>query len=324
MDEIWMDNTSVLAAKKLLSRKNLRFMNAFLNLCATEKLMSERKPILLNELKEASFEAMCNFQKREGGDIESITKDFISRCENKLLPMSDFDWLDKKNIRQCNFVWFFLCNERLRHYKNLINLKNDKKKYLEIIFWIDIMPGLAIDKISLIDKAKIRWEKATAYKNSNFDFLDSKNNVQSKKVINFLQTPIGNRAKQQYQKPRIITGYETSSDYYRFLLSVDWWNAPAESKEYFYKKLKDASRKWNENTKKTKEKPDRLLSKKLKKTDNPMDDSTFDFNEKSKQGSLVAHKENNKEKILDFTYENKKLINDEGRAVTVRRRKLKY
>ena len=249
-------------------------MNSLINELLVDLLVCDLKPVLLNELKEAAIYAINKVELLDGESSESIANKYITRCENKLLPLSDFDWLNKKNIRQCNFVWATLFKHNIRPAKNLKNTKNDAKKYIEIISWIDNTQGIAKEKIKLMDTLKFAWENATDYKNYGFDFLKPKNISQCEKAIVFIQKKISVKSKAYYFKPPLIASHEISTSYYRFLLSVDMWDAAPETKAVFYKKMKDANRKWfkptNKVINKIKNKPidlsDKQLDKQLDKT----------------------------------------------------------
>jgi hypothetical protein len=235
--------------KAVLEKKPERFLSFLIHILYKNSLVSECEPVTKSEMVSACMFAIKKDKKNNHPSNKDITEKYIAekyikQCNDSLTPLSSFKWLNKRDIRQCNFVWSYLgLDKRVWSTRVLRDLKNDEIKYSRIVMYIDELKCKIREKIELMDRASLAWDKAIDYKGSDFLWLKPANKRMCSNALRFLSSPLLSDAK-EYQKPPHYKSPRTSSDYYEFLLSVDLWQAPSSTKKTFRDRIKDAERKW--------------------------------------------------------------------------------
>tara|TARA_R110000803_G_scaffold112192_1_gene180543 strand:+ start:570 stop:1712 length:1143 start_codon:yes stop_codon:yes gene_type:complete len=171
-----------------------------------------------------------------------LLKTYLQKCDLSLTPNDYIKWIDKKNLRQCNFIWQYIKRNGQLNDVSMLSDVGNMNKYDVTIKALDRLPKNE-DKRKLLVLIRKAWEKAISYNGWRYEWLDIKNDLQCEKVIQFLNKPISSKS-QNYSKPWLVVDDHELSNYYKFLASVDIWTTSNETKMSFYKKITDAARKW--------------------------------------------------------------------------------
>lgn len=130
--------------------------------------------------------------EKEEKDIKTKLKRYIKKHR---ITDEDLVWIDKKNIRLCNWIWYlFHSNTHIKvtqrnTIKNIrlnTNSNTHAERYISIIDFFKTSDYAREDKISLINKLKFIWsEKIITYRKIT-DFIEEKNIKQSVWAHNYI------------------------------------------------------------------------------------------------------------------------------------------
>lgn len=176
-------------------------------------------------------------------NTKGIIEYYIDKCNRSLIPDEHLNWLDKKNLRQCNFVWLLLKKEGVLNPSHLDSLRGNSDKHYVIIRALDLFPEKMPFKIKEINNTREAWQDTKKYAGWRYDWLDMHDESQCKKAVVFLTKKISEKSN-SYSKPPLALDDNELNDYYKFLASVDIWPIFNIGKQDFYKKITDAARKW--------------------------------------------------------------------------------
>jgi len=228
---------------EFLFKKKQRFVDLFLWQLHLERIVDRRNSVGFHNDIEACVHSLEG-KYRIFNKAKYSVDNYIKICNQSLIPDEYLTWIDKKNIRQCNFVWLYL---KSKNYFNEVTLdiaKINADKHYMIIRALDLIPEDMPLKIERINSIKNAWLGTKKYHGWRYDWLDIHNESQCKKAIDFLTKKISVKAKKNYSKPPLADDDNELSDYYKFLASVDTWQAFPVKKETFHKKINDTARNW--------------------------------------------------------------------------------
>ncbi len=229
--------------EEFLFKKKQRFVDIFLWELHLDRIVDKTNSVGLdNDINACvhSLKGRYTLFEHAKTNIER----YIKICNQKLVPEEYIDWLDKKDLRQCNFVWLTLKNRGLFKEKTLNAIKGNSDKYYLIIRALDLHPKNMPEKLNIIKDIRVAWLQTINYKGWRHDWLDMYNKSQCQNALEFLTTKVSVKVKKHYLKPPLADDDNELSYYYKFLASVDIWSTFPTVKQYFYKSITDASRKW--------------------------------------------------------------------------------
>lgn len=237
-----MDIKSFTQLEGFLLNKKQRFVDIFLFQLHLERIVDRRNSVGLHNDVQACIKALKG-SYRTFENAENSINNHIKTCHQSLIPDEYLTWLDKKNLRLCNFVWLYLKGTGLFNEVTLDAVKANSNKHYIVIRALDMLPKKMPFKIELINNIHNAWLVGIDYPGWRYDWLDIRNELQCKKAFDFL-TKKASKKSVAYSKPSPIDNTPELNDYFKFLASVDVWSTFSRDKQNFYKKISDAARKW--------------------------------------------------------------------------------
>lgn len=228
--------------EEFLLKKKQRFVDMFLWQLHLDHIVDRRQSLgLHNDVRTCIHSLEGRYRVFE--QAKSNIDNYIRICNQCLIPDEYIAWIDKKNIRLCNFIWLFLQNQGFLKDITLHAIRSNSDKHYIIIRALDMLPEKMPLKIELINNINNAWLVGVDYPGWCYDWLDKRNELQCKKAIDFLSKKVSDKSN-AYSKPPLVQDGNELSDYYKFLASVDVWIATPTVKQVFCKKITDAARKW--------------------------------------------------------------------------------
>jgi archaellin len=173
---------------------------------------------------------------------EQLLHSYLTKCELSLVPDDHISWIDKKDARQCNFIWLKLKHSTAFEHISSLSLQGNANKYYIAIKMLDRVANNE-QKQQLLLSIQQSWQQAKSYNGWRYHWLDMDSDPQCENAVKFLTKTISEKAK-GYDKPVLVDDDNELTNYYKFLASVDLWTATVNSKLMFYNKITDAARKW--------------------------------------------------------------------------------
>ncbi|MGB0938167.1 MAG: hypothetical protein ACPGTQ_11970 [Colwellia sp.] len=240
-----MDINDFTQLEDFLFKKKQRFVDMFLWQLHSDGIANKMASVgLHDDIRngvQSLYKKYCN--SSEINDSKDIIEYYIKKCNRSLIPEEHLNWLDKKNLRQCNFVWLHLKQKGILAPSYLDSLKGNSDKHYISVRALDLYPDEMTPKIRTINNIREAWTNTKNYQGWHYGWLDIRNELQCKKAVEFLSKKVSDKSN-GYSKPPLIQCENELSDYYRFLASVDVWSTFSRDKQNFYKKISDAARKW--------------------------------------------------------------------------------
>lgn len=243
-----MPSTTLQELDTFLRKKNQRFIDSLIWYLHTKNYLVAYTSLgKLDDIQNCmgGIDKYIKSEEVAGGTNETKINNILDEVERSLIPSEYLGWIDKKNERQCNFIWLFLKSKGHLKEVSLLNTKGNSDKYAISIKTIDRYHYKKNETKKLIDELTSHWNQTKNYTGHRYEWLDKKDSIQCEKAIEFLSTNYSPRLKRQpYPKPPLLDSDRELGDYDYFLASVDAWEIDDSAKEYFYKKITDAARKW--------------------------------------------------------------------------------
>ena len=173
---------------------------------------------------------------------EELLNTYLKKCELSLIPDDHISWIDKKDVRQCNFIWLKLKNSPAFEHISSLSLQGNDNKYYLAIKMLDRLTNNE-QKQQMLLSIRQSWQQAKNYNGWRYHWLDMNNDPQCESAVKFLTKTISEKAK-GYDKPSLVNDDNELNNYYKFLAAVDLWSASTQTKSVFYNKITDAARKW--------------------------------------------------------------------------------
>ncbi len=195
---------------------------------------------------------------------KSIVEKMKTGCSRMVLSNEDLNWIDKKDSRQCYWLWSYLYSlyEPQFHYYNPrrpsipspldvvtshkytttlynhLELPNSpfspEDKYQAIILYLDLWPADNYRKKAFNKHLKEQWQKIKT-QDKQFKWLNSSNHAQAEWSWKYLQ----NYSKVNLTEDIQFTGRDQDL-HWATLAAIDLWDASVDSKELFIIKMKKA------------------------------------------------------------------------------------
>lgn len=226
-----------------LLKKKQRFVDIFLwHLHLDGKANSLNSLGLHEDVKNCRRALRQSKALLEYKDEEELLNVYFKKCDLSLVPDEYISWIEKGNARQCNFIWIYIKNLGLLNEASMLSTAGNSNKYHVIIKALDRIER-SEQKWKLLKNLRKDWEYTRSYNGWRYQWLDINNDSQCEKAVKFLSKKVSPKSL-FYNKPPLANDDNELSDYYKFLASVDIWDAPPEKKITFHGKSIDAARKW--------------------------------------------------------------------------------
>jgi hypothetical protein len=228
--------------EEFLFKKKQRFVDLFLWQLNSEGIVNRQNSVgLHNDIQACVHSLEGNY--RAFDNAKYSIDNYIKICNQNLIPDEYLTWLDKRNLRQCNFAWLYLKNKGYLNKIALDTINNNSDKHYIIIRALDMLFEKMPLKINIIKDIRVAWVQTINYKGWRHDWLDMHNESQCQKAVDFITKKVSVKSS-PYTKPPLADDGNELTNYYKFLASVDTWQEFPLNKQTFYKKITGSSRKW--------------------------------------------------------------------------------